>query len=284
MKLRLLASEFLPPVAYRFLGRLTHQSIAFSGNFPKWADAKARSSGYADGSILEHVSAATREVVAGRAAFERDSALYEVLEPPFQLLTPILRLSIRHRGPIEVIDFGGSLGSSSRLCQAFLPEGTVSRWYVVEQPAFVARGQAEFTTPALKFVHSLDELPPAEGPRLMLMSGVIQYLESPDDWVDRCGMFGAQTLVIDRTPVWGGAEHWLCVQRVPPSIYRASYPCWILSRDKLLSRITKHMVLAATFSGTEGTRKIPFGPRFSYSGFILDRPVNSAEQQQGGAL
>ena len=42
-------------------------------------------------------------------------------------------------------------------------------------------------------------------------------------------------VLIDRTGFVSGAADRLTVQRVPPAIYDASYPCWFFAREKLLA-------------------------------------------------
>lgn len=266
-----LARAWLPPALFSLAGRWSGRALRWEGVPPRWEDAVRRSTGYDDASILQRVAAATREVVAGRAAYERDSVLFQEPAPPSPLLFPLLRHALRHPGPLDVVDFGGSLGSTYRLCRAFLPEGLALRWTVVEQPAFVAAGQAEFATEELRFAPSLDALPPAAGPRLLLASSVLQYLQRPAAVLDTFETSGAATLVVDRTPVWDGPADALAVQHVPPHIYRASYPCWILSRPALLARWRAGWRLVADVPAPEGRRQASGGPAFEFRGFILER-------------
>ena len=46
------------------------------GDYPSWASAEADSQGYENAMILERVTAATRAVQEGRAAFERDAVTF----------------------------------------------------------------------------------------------------------------------------------------------------------------------------------------------------------------
>lgn len=268
---RVVLRQWLPPVVHRALGRATGRSLRFVGGWSNWADAAAASRGYDDAAILRRIVAATREVEAGRASFERDGVLFETWEPPFQLLAPLLRHALRHGGRLEVVDFGGSLGSTYRQCRPFLPQLQSLQWHVVEQAGFVDAGRAEFARPPLHFHPSLASLPPASAPRLLLASSVLQYLPQPLqhllDWQEHA----IDTIVLDRTPVWNGPDDRVCVQHVPRHIYDASYPCWVLSRPRLLDLLSRDFRLVCEFDCPEGRHVPRGGPAFDFKGFVWER-------------
>lgn len=263
--------DWLPPALHRTLGSATGRSMRFVGGWPGWDAAAAASRGYDDSAILERVVRATREVEAGRAAFERDSVLFDTWQPPFQLLAPLLRHALRHGGRLDVVDFGGSLGSVYRQCKPFLPELAALRWHVIEQPLFVAAGRAEFSTPPLDFHSEPSTLPEAIAPRLLLASSVLQYLSHPMRRLQDWQAINIDTLVLDRTPVWAGPEDRVCVQHVPRHIYDASYPCWVLSRPCLLDRLSRDWRLVCEFDCPEGRHVARQGPAFAFKGFVWER-------------
>lgn len=268
-----LARAWLPPALFSFAGHWSGRALRWESVAQCWEGAMQSSTGYDEETILDRVAMATREVIAGRATYERDSVLFfEPPEPP-PLLYPLLRHAIRYPGLLDVVDFGGSLGNTYRVCRPFLPESLRLRWTVVEQSSFVAIGQREFSNEELRFVSSLDLLPKAIGPRLLLASSVLQYLERPSDILDAFDTEVATTLVVDRTPVWEGQTDQLTVQHVPPYIYRASYPCWILSRPALMARWRNGWRLLAEYPGPEGRRHSRGGPSFEFRGFILERDL-----------
>lgn len=268
--LRSAARDLLPPAFLRFAGRVSGRSLAFTAAPGGWSEAASRSSGYDAGVIVDKVARATREVVAGRAAFERDSVLFARQALPFQLLAPLLRAALRHERRLEVIDFGGSLGSVYRQCRPFMPLEHV-QWRVIEQASFVAAGLAEFSTPELSFHQSLAELGPADVPRVLLASSVLQYLEEPDSIVQAWTRIDADTIILDRTPMAEAADHRLCIQHVPRQIYKASYPCWILSRSRLLAPFEKDWRLVAEFDCPEGVHRLPGAGHLAFKGLILER-------------
>lgn len=263
--------DWLPPRLHRALGRATGRALRFDGGHADWAAAAAASRGYDDVTILQRVLHATREVVAGRAAYERDSVLFDHWQPPFALLAPLLRHALQHGGRLDVVDFGGSLGSSYRQCRPFLPGLDVLQWHVVEQPAFVAAGRAEFTTSELHFHERLGDLPPALAPRLLLVSSVLQYLPRPAQAIDDWTASDVQAILLDRTPMWDGDEDRPCVQQVPRHIYASSYPCWVLSRPRLIGRLERAWKLVCEFDSLEGHHAARGGPSFAFKGQLWER-------------
>lgn len=261
----------LPPGLVRIAGRLMGRSLRFNGQPASWPEALRISQGYADEIIVERVVRATREVIAGRAAYERDSVLFNVPQPPFQLLMPILRHALIHGSKLEVVDVGGSLGSTWRQCRSMLPPLKSLVWHVIEQECFVAAGRAEFETDELRFYESISELPPPHAPRLLLASSVLQYLERPHERLAEWASVEASTLVIDRSPISGEPQDSLCIQTVPRHIYPASYPCWILSRARLLAELQSNWLLLSEFDCPEGAQVASGDRHFSFKGLILER-------------
>jgi putative methyltransferase (TIGR04325 family) len=270
MSARGFAKGVAPPILLDLYRRWSGRSLRFAGRPANWEQANSMSSGYAATNILERVTQATRSVVSGEARYERDSVLLDEHDPPFAALTALLRAS-NGTGRLEVIDFGGSLGSTYRHCRPFLDRLHELQWRVVEQPAFVATGRQEFTTNELSFFESLDDLPKQEGPRVILASSVLQYLENPWAVLDALSQLSAGHMVIDRTPMTNTAQDRICIQHVPKQIYAASYPCRLLSRQKLVAYLQKDWQVLCECSCAEGSRSTDDGLPFQYRGLILER-------------
>ena len=266
-----LIRAWMPPALRGVLARAAGLSVRFAGQPGTWAQALARSHGYSAPAILARVSQATRAVRAGQAAFERDSVLFDHWVPPFQLLAPLLRHAVQHGGVLDVADFGGSLGSTYRVCRPFLPDNLALHWQVIEQPDFVRAGQAEFSGDGLTFFHRLADLPPAAGPRILLASSVLQYIEDTSSCLHDWNESGAVTLLLDRTPLSDLDDHALCIQQVPRHIYDASYPLWVFSRRRLLQQLGPRWRLLCEFDCPEGQHRAAGGPVFDFKGLILQR-------------
>jgi len=59
------------------------------------------------------------------------------------------------------------------------------------------------------------------------------------------------------------------VQRVPPGIYKASYPCWIFSRERLLESFGEDYKQLAFYTDGSGPWETS-GVRFDFAGFLLE--------------
>jgi len=271
MSLKEVIKSCTPPVLLQWGRRLAGRDIRFAGRPTDWAEALRMSSGYANERILQSVIAATRAVVAGEAAYERDSVLFHERAYVFPVLAGLLRAAALNQGRLEVVDFGGSLGSSYRQCKPFLAGLLGLRWWIVEQPSFVSAGKREFTTDELMFVDSVDQLPDSSIPRVFLTSAVPQYLERPGDAFDAALHCGARHLIVDRIPLTDEANDRLCIQYTPSHIYSASYPCWLLSRERLLGALAPRWDLLSEFPCPEGRRRTDRGLRFDFRGMIFER-------------
>lgn len=271
MKPERIAKRWLPPAVFGLLGRFMRRSPRFVGGWTSWAEAAKGSRGYDSESILQQVAKATRAVESGKYAFERDSVLFSEWFPRFEILAPLLRHALRHDGKLEVIDFGGALGSTFRQCLPFLPEFSEFKWHVVEQPKFADLGRLEFESSSLYFHKDLTTLPLTGSPRLLLASSVLQYLPDPAKFIEEWERSDIDTLVIDRTPVHYGHGDDICIQHVPRHIYDASYPCWVLSREDLLNRLSAKWRLLCEFDSPEGSHPVSGGRKLHFKGFILER-------------
>jgi putative methyltransferase (TIGR04325 family) len=242
--------------------------LRFIDGFADWQAAQDASTGYSQGSILERVASATDEVVAGRAAFERDAVTFDRVEYRWPVAAALLWAATRHDGRLRVLDFGGSLGSSYRQQERLL-RGVDVQWGVVEQPGFVEAGRA-YEDGRLRFFETIEACCAELQPTVALLSGVLQYLPSPHAILDQVSRSGIEILVIDRTPFTDRADDLPTVQEVPPTIYPASYPAWLLSRERLLAGLAGWELLDE-FPSFEPSLTTKGGVPFSWHGMLLAR-------------
>ena len=272
MNVRSSFRAWIPPALLAARRRALGNVLRFEDVSEDWKEALGKSSGYAADLIVDRVVAATREVVAGRALFERDSVLFQEPDFRYPIIAALMRAAALNQGRLEVVDFGGSLGSTYRQCRQFLAGLHQVRWLVVEQPHFVEVGRREFTTAELTFHEAVPALPRCEVPRLVLLSSVIQYLERPDAVLDELMALEPSHLVVDRTPMSSLDEHRLTIQYAPKSVYDASYPCWVLSRRSLVRQLaTGGLQVAGEFPGPEGHFRTAAGLNFEFRGLIAER-------------
>lgn len=270
MSVRSRLRAWTPPALLAVGHRALGHGLRFDDVSGGWAQAIGQSSGYETDLIVQRVAAATREVVAGRALFERDSVVFHEPEFRYPIVAALMRSAALNAGCLEVVDFGGSLGSTYWQCQPFLTGLRRVRWCIVEQPHFAEVGRREFGTAELTFHAALSELPPPSVPRLVLLSSAIQYLQDPDAALDGLLALQPAHMVIDRTPMSPLSEHRLTVQHAPRRIYKASYPCWVLSRRKLLDRLPRCWRLVCEFACDEGSASTSDGLRFEFRGLFAE--------------
>lgn len=210
------------------------RGAVFSGDYPSWAAARAASRGYDDEVIFEKTLEAARAVREGRAVWERDTVLFH--EPSYHqpLLEALRHAAAANGGRLFLMDFGGAFGSTWWQHREALAELREVSWSVIEQPRFVAAGRKEFAAGPLRFFETIDLCCANERPDVALLSSVLPYLEQPHLLLEDIVARGFRHVIIDRTGFVNRGRDRLTVQRVPPSIYSASYPCRFFDREKLL--------------------------------------------------
>jgi putative methyltransferase (TIGR04325 family) len=271
LNIRAFVKSLVPPILVRALVRILRLELRFSDQPTSWADALAMSSGYSDDDILDRVTQATRAVVSGKASFERDSVLFYKHDYRFPVLASVLRAAALNGGQLEVVDFGGSLGSTYLQCRPLLNGLSRIDWWIVEQPKFVAAGRREFTTTELHFAETTLGVPKLSAESMVLACGVLQYVERPFAILDELGRLDGKHMTIDRLPLSDALHDRLCIQHTPKSIYSASYPCWIFSRSHLMAYLSKKWHVICDFACEEGLAKTDDGLRFEFRGMILER-------------
>ena len=203
------------------------------GNYKSWEEAKRKSSGYDSIRILEKVKESARMVQQGLVPYERDSVIFEKVQYAYPLLSGLMWIAAQNKGKLHVMDFGGALGSSYYQNKYFLDTLDDVKWCVVEQPHFVQAGKEGFSTDKLQFYDSIDTCLGSNHMDLILLSSIIQYLESPYELLVELQSRQIRYIFIDRTPFVKGPDR-ITIQKVNPKIYPARYPCWFFNESRFL--------------------------------------------------
>ena len=245
--------QFLKLVTPPLVERVYHSlrdgtGIGLTGDYRSWDEAVRHSTGYDSEVILEKTKQALLKVKRGEAAFERDSVLFDEIQYSWPLLAGLMWAAAKANGRLNVLDFGGSLGSTYFQNKNFLTHLPEVRWNIVEQARHVAAGQEAFADDTLKFYHTVPDCLAENQPNVVILAGVMPYLERPYDLLDMLSNIACDHLFIDRTLFWDGDTDWLSVQKVPARIYRASYPCWILSDSQFRSKMNRTWETVAVVS------------------------------------
>ena len=213
----------------------------WQGDYASWEDAEQLSKGYDAVEIAEKVLASTLKVKNGEAVFERDSVLFDKIEYSEPLILSLVLASNNKK--LTVLDFGGALGSHYYQNVKFLKENAgINKvcWNIIEQAKYVEIGKQKIAGEELKFYSSIKEYQDINiKTDIVILSSVLAYLENAYEIIDDLLALGAKYLIIDRTLMVENMEDIICVQTVPESIYKASYPCRIFSKEKLIANLIK---------------------------------------------
>ncbi|MDR0394273.1 MAG: methyltransferase, TIGR04325 family [Tannerella sp.] len=226
--------RWLPDRLFLFL-----KGYGWYGNFKSWQAAKEASTGYDAENIVNQVKASLLKVKKGEAVYERDSVLFDKIEYSWELLSAFMWIAAQNQGCLHVMDFGGSLGSTYYQNRIFLDPLTEVSWNIVEQSNYVKVGIESFQDDRLHFYTSLKDCFSKEKINAILFSSVLQYLEFPYEILKEAMDYQPEYIVIDRTGFVLNRmeEERICVQKVPESIYRATYPCRFFNEKKFISYV-----------------------------------------------
>jgi len=261
---KLLAPRWLMDKYYQISGK----AIRFLGTYPDWQAAKHAASGYDAVEILQQTIEKTQLVLSGKAAFERDAVAFDEPSYPYPLLALLLRAAIENDNKLNILDFGGSLGSSYYQCRSFLRRVSDLKWCVVEQRHFVDAGNTLFATDVLSFHNSIAEV--KHPPNVVLFSSVLQYLPEPYAILEQAIGSQPDYILIDRTPFVDEGDSVLSLQKVPKNIVEACYAVWLFNERKFKEIFRQRYAEIATFDAIDGT--IGYGRlKANFKGIMLKR-------------
>lgn len=204
------------------------------GNYRSWEEAMKKSNGYESVVILQKVKCALQKVKDGTAVYERDSVLFDKIQHSFPLMAALMFVAAKNKGEINVLDFGGSLGSSYFQNLQFLQCLKDFHWCIVEQPHFVEEGIRSFANDHLHFFYNIQECLNKFPIHVVVFSSVLQYLKEPYKILNEVFENRIEYIIIDRTPFIRKGNDRITVQKVPRWIYKARYPCWFFNEQKFL--------------------------------------------------
>ncbi len=256
-----------------FLRRMIPSRYGWTGDYSSWEAAAAQCSGYAAGEILQKVQEAVLKVKSGEFPYERDSVLFDKIEYNWPLLSVLMWVAAQREGRLNVADFGGSLGSAYFQNRQFLEGLKKVSWNVIEQPNFVAAGKTAIEDSRLRFFYTLEEcIQDAGMPDLLLLSCVLPYISEPYELLKQLMKHRIPYILLDNTYYNYEARDRITIQRVPPSIYQASYPCWFLDYERVKTYLEKEYVTLAEY--TNDSAIFLDGKKITYRGMLLKRIVH----------
>jgi putative methyltransferase (TIGR04325 family) len=242
----------------------------WSGDFPNWEEANKECIGYSDNSILEQVKNTILLTKDRTDVYERDGCTIQG-EPTFafEILDWIKKTSKDNK--INLIDFGGSLGSTYFQLRRYLSEFNVS-WNVVEQENFVECGKQYLQNDSIKFFNSIEECLNETSPNCFFSSSALPYIENSNEILSKVFSYNFDWIFLDRISIIEGNKDRITIQIVPPEIYKAIYPCWFFGEEKLIKTFEKNgYEHIKSFEALGGYNFAPRVETSAYKGFIFKK-------------
>jgi putative methyltransferase (TIGR04325 family) len=224
----------------RIVGDFRENNIYFDGPFENWRAATSVAGGYDAPIILRKAIDSARVVAAGGAKYERDTVLFYKQSFSHEMLAWLFFVASVKDNRLRVVDFGGALGSSYFQHRAALTHLDELKWCVVEQQHLVDAAKSELSNEALSFSANFGEAVQNLRPNLLILSGVLQYLEEPHTFLRTCFAKGIDFILIDRTTAQYDMPERPYVQHVPKWIYEASYASWFMDANHIEDSFREH--------------------------------------------
>ncbi len=215
----------------------SHEKVFFHGGFRYGFGSLQEASnfvsnlglvGYEEDGFIQKLRHSAGLVRDGKAKYERDTVIFDRIQISWEFLASLLLISHR-KNRLEIVDFGGGLGTSFRQNISLLNlAGIQTTWTVVEQPKLVEIGKQEFEKDSLKFTHALSDLEPTDVDAV-IFGGSLGYLSEPFEILRQTFVLSPSFILFDRTGFIENDFDEIAVQFVPESIYKAAYPVRIFS-------------------------------------------------------
>lgn len=267
--MKALIAEWAPPGIRRIANQLLGALTAYKGPYPNWSYARAYTRGYGQDDILQRVFDATKKVLRGEAHYEQDGIAMLGTPPASHALTGLLLAPSLDHGRLSALDFGGGLASHFLRWRPTLSALPSLHWTVVEQEPFVVVGRQLFENErALSFHTSISQL--TVPPNAALVSGVLQYLEDPHAILQELIATDCTVVILDRTPYSNDGTERIAAQFVPQRLGKASYPVWMLSRDRVHAALSQRYTLVQEFNSDDEPMRVG-GHVATYRGSIWVR-------------
>jgi len=207
----------------------------YSGPYKTWTIAKKKSAGYHDKTIINKVRASSLVAKNSKSKFEIDSLIFS--KPHRNIFFEKLLIDLaKKRKKINIIDFGGSLGSTYYRYKDIFNKKKI-KWSIIEQKAFVKIGKKEFKDKSLNFYYNLEEALEQKNELIdvFLLSSSLQYINDYKNLINKIKKLNIEYLIILKTPMNLSYKNKIFVEKVPKEIYGTSYSSWIFSKKKLLN-------------------------------------------------
>jgi len=238
--------------------------IYFSNEKSNWQTALKSSKTYSDEIIFDKVKKIYNNLTDKKFEFyERDGDIFKHKLDEEDLIK-FLKDKIEINNTIEVLDYGGSLGSRFFSNYNFIKDNNI-KWNIIEQKKFVQYGKKFLQNDLLSFYNSLEECFSEKKINCVIFSGSIQYLENYYEILKKIKTLNIRYIFLDYLPLSNHVKHRIFVQNIPKKIYESSYPIRIFSKDFFIDELKK---LKFSVSDLKDKKTVFYG--FTYTSLVLE--------------
>jgi hypothetical protein len=223
----------LPNFIIRKVNQLFKRDIRFIGNYRNWNEATDNSLGYNNKKIFQKSKESFLKVISKEAKYERDSVLFYSESLNDLLINILNKIQKEKEGCLNILDFGGSFGSTYFQNYSVLKNKNKFNWAIVEQEKIVKYIKKFKLEDNLSFHLSIKNYMTKQTPDVVLFSSTIQYLEFPYKVINYLFKNKIKNIFFLKTPFFKNKEL-IKVQIVPKHIYDASYPIRIFNESNFL--------------------------------------------------
>jgi putative methyltransferase (TIGR04325 family) len=250
MKIKGAIRSLTPPILWNLAHSCKSLSVdkndapfqGFSGPFRSWEEAAQNSDGWDAAVITSKTLDVSLKLRDGQVEYQQDTVIYKSIRYSSTIVAFLLLSLERHKDKLNLVDFGGSLGTNYYQNRKLLRQLTQTpvAWNIVELPVIAKLGAEHFAEANLRFFSSLDQLESQLGvvPPAFLFSGSLQCLPTPFAVLDRVIQLGASILAFDRLLVGSSDSDAILIQHPNPEKYfDASCPVWRFSKKRFIENL-----------------------------------------------
>lgn len=249
--------KYLP----NYLIKIYHRyfTIKFIYGYKSFKHAKQNCGDGFDSNLIINKIYKAAILVPNKKNYERDGVNFDEIQYSWPLLSSIL-LAINNN-KLNVLDFGGSFGTTFYQNRKFLKHVKKIKWNIVEQEKIVDIAKNKNF---MHFYKKIDDLKTKLDIALFCCS--LCYLENPYDVLKNVINIKPNFIAVDRTPFTKKKEDLFAIQIVNKKIYKARLPMVIFSLDKFLNFFKKEYILIEKWTSEEQ-------PELSdnYKGFLFKK-------------
>lgn len=200
--IKALIRGFIPPIIMDFY-KIRSGRYEIHGNYKTWDEAKKASTPYF--TDYEKIGELDGKFEEGNGQ--------EIWAWP--LFSMIQLAAIENGNKVNVLDFGGGLGSSYFMLKKLLSVINSVNWSVVDLPDVVDYGKKHLEDDRLAFFNTIEEAKEKHDFNVLTIGSVLLYLDEPYQLVSDLVIHDFDYIVIDRTPFLPGNGERYMIQEVP---------------------------------------------------------------------